>query len=80
MSPYILNVIGLILDVIGAILIASYVIFKDNLEENPKILIWLFKEGTVFSKFEKNTALIGIALIIIGFVIQIYSNWIQYNA
>ncbi len=70
-----LNTVGLIFDVLGALSIVSYPILKGKLETSlNKFLTCLFEEGDAYGKFEKYSVIVGVVLIIIGFIIKIYAN------
>ncbi|MCZ7384812.1 MAG: hypothetical protein O8C63_08715 [Candidatus Methanoperedens sp.] len=82
LDAYILNIIGLICDILGAFLISLYVI-KGGIVGFQKYLKFISKFSSVgknpADNFQRILATLGFIFLIFGFILQAVANWIQYT-
>lgn len=80
-NPYILNIIGLAFDILGAFFIAFYVVAGGGvgLQRHLQFIMKFSDVGkNPFEEFEKYLVRIGFFFLIVGFILQAIANWVQY--
>jgi hypothetical protein len=85
-NPYLLNIIGLGFDIFGAFLIAYYIMNGGTVgfQKHERFIKFVMKKSNTgtnpFEESERWIVIIGFIFLFIGFVLQAYSNWLQYIA